>query len=86
VKIAGIEVIQLVRPLDRELRNSKQVPRRRTATLVRLTTDKGIDGLGEAWCEPTMATAALLGKLRSSLIGEDPSPFPFPFTLRQPWR
>ena len=72
MKITDVEVIQLVKSLDAPLRNSKQAAMRRQASLVRITTDEGIDGLGEAWCDPALAEAVVLGKLRPRLLGQDP--------------
>ena len=72
MKIVDIEVIQLVKRSAHPHRNSKQSRDRRVASLVRITTDDGIDGLGEAWCDPALAEGVLLGKLRPLVVGEDP--------------
>jgi L-alanine-DL-glutamate epimerase-like enolase superfamily enzyme len=47
---------------------------------VRVTTDEGIDGLGEAWCDAALAEGVVLGKLRPQVIGEDP------FNVEAIWR
>jgi len=72
VKITQVEVIQLVKPLASPMRNSKQALRRRSISLVRLSTDESLTGLGEAWCEPTVAEAVVLAKLAPLVLGEDP--------------
>lgn len=80
MRIVEVEVIQLAKELEQPLRNAKQAPRRRTVSLVRLSTDEGIRGLGEAWCDPAVAEAVVLGKLRPLLLGEDP------FNVEKIWR
>jgi L-alanine-DL-glutamate epimerase-like enolase superfamily enzyme len=72
VKIVEVELIQLAKNLAAPLRNAKQGGTRRVISLVRLTTDEGIRGLGEAWCDPALAAGVVLGKLRPQLIGQDP--------------
>lgn len=71
MKITDVEVIQLAKTLDRPHRNSKQTAVRRFFSLVRVHTDEGIDGLGEAWCHPDVAAGAL-ARLRPLAIGADP--------------
>jgi D-galactarolactone cycloisomerase len=80
MKIVDLELIQLVKRSAHPHRNSKQARDRRTTSLVRITTDDGIDGLGEAWCDPALAEGILLGKLRPLLVGEDP------FNVELIWR
>jgi D-galactarolactone cycloisomerase len=80
VKIVDVELIQLAKQLDHPHRNAKQTTTRRIASLVRITTDDGIDGLGEAWCDPALAEAVVLGKLRPLVLGEEP------FNVEAIWR
>jgi L-alanine-DL-glutamate epimerase-like enolase superfamily enzyme len=72
VKIVDVELIQLAKESDHPHRNAKQARSRRVVSLVRVTTDEGIDGLGEAWCDPALADGVVLGKLRPQVLGEDP--------------
>jgi D-galactarolactone cycloisomerase len=80
VKIVDVELIQLAKVSDPPHRNAKQAMGRRVASLVRITTDEGIDGLGEAWCDPALAEGVVLGKLRPQVVGEDP------FNVERIWR
>ena len=72
MKIVDVELVQLVKQYEHPHRNSKQAATSRTISLVRLTTDEGIDGLGEAFCDPALAKSAVLSRLRPELLGEDP--------------
>jgi L-alanine-DL-glutamate epimerase-like enolase superfamily enzyme len=72
MKIVDVELIQLAKVHAHPHRNAKQARSRRVVSLVRLTTDEGIDGLGEAWCDPALAEGVVVGKLRPLLLGEDP--------------
>ena len=72
MKIVEVELIQLVKRLDEPMRNAKQGSRQRVANLVRLTTDDGLTGLGEAWCDAALAEGVVLGKLRPQVLGKDP--------------
>ena len=72
MKIVDVEVIQLAKTHDHPHRNAKQARGRRVVSLVRITTDEGVDGLGEAGCDPALAEAVVLGRLRPLVVGEDP--------------
>lgn len=72
VKIVDVELIQLAKVHARPHRNAKQSRSRRVVSLVRITTDEGVDGLGEAWCNPALAEGVVLGKLRPLVLGQDP--------------
>jgi D-galactarolactone cycloisomerase len=72
MKIVDVELIQLVKEYEHPHRNSKQAATKRITSLVRLTTDEGIDGLGEVFCDPALAKSAVLSRLRPELLGEDP--------------
>jgi D-galactarolactone cycloisomerase len=80
VKIVDVELIQLAKQNDHPHRNAKQSRSRRVASLVRITTDEGIDGLGEAWCNVPLAEGVVLGTLRPLVLGEDP------FNVEGIWR
>ena len=80
MKIVDVELIQLAKQLDHPHRNSKGARSRRLISLVRITTDEGIDGLGDAWCDAALAEGVVLGKLRSLVLGEDP------FNVEGIWR
>ena len=72
MKIIDVELVQLMKESVPPHRNSKQSLGQRVASLVKITTDEGIDGLGEAWCHPALAAGVVLGKLRPQVLGEDP--------------
>jgi D-galactarolactone cycloisomerase len=72
MKITDVELIQLMKESIPPHRNSKQALGQRVASLVRISTDEGIQGLGEAWCHPALAEGVVLGKLRPQVLGEDP--------------
>jgi L-alanine-DL-glutamate epimerase-like enolase superfamily enzyme len=80
VQIVDVELIQLAKESDHPHRNAKESRSRRVASLVRIRTDEGVDGLGEAWCDARLAEAVVLGKLRPRVIGEDP------FNVEGIWR
>jgi L-alanine-DL-glutamate epimerase-like enolase superfamily enzyme len=80
VKIVDVELIQLAKELACANRNAKEASSRRVVSLVRVTTDEGIDGLGEAWCHPALAEGIVIGKLRPQVIGQDP------FNVEAIWR
>ena len=80
MKITDVEVIQLVKSSDHPHRNAKQARSRRVASIVRVTTDEGIDGLGEAWCNAPLAEAVVLGQLKPQIVGQDP------FNVEGIWR
>jgi L-alanine-DL-glutamate epimerase-like enolase superfamily enzyme len=80
VKITDVELIRLAKDSEHPHRNSKQSRSRRVASIVRVSTDEGIDGLGEACCDAVLAEAVVLGKLRPQVLGEDP------FNVEALWR
>lgn len=80
MKIVDVELIQLVKESPEPLRNAKQAMRRRVVSLVRISTDEGINGLGEAWCDAVLAEGVVLGRLRPIVLGEDP------FNVERIWR
>ena len=80
MKIVDVELIQLAKQSPHPLRNAKQAMTRRVVSLVRISTDEGIDGLGEAWCDASLAEGVVIGKLRPLLLGEGP------FNVERIWR
>ncbi|MQA97074.1 MAG: mandelate racemase/muconate lactonizing enzyme family protein [Streptosporangiales bacterium] len=80
MKIVDVELIQLAKDHPRPHRNAKEARSRRVVSLVRIATDEGIDGLGEAWCAPAVAEALVVGRLRPGLLGKDP------FNVEGIWR
>jgi D-galactarolactone cycloisomerase len=80
VKIVDVELIQLAKQLDHPHRNSKGARSRRVISLVKIATDEGIDGLGDAWCDAALAEGVVLGKLRPLVLGQDP------FNVEGIWR
>ncbi len=79
MKITDLELIQLAKTLDHPHRNSKQTMVRRVFSLVRVSTDDGINGLGEASCDPAVAPGAL-ARLRALAVGMDP------FNVEELWQ
>jgi D-galactarolactone cycloisomerase len=80
MRIVDVELIQLKKQHAHPHRNAKEARSRRVASLVRITTDEGIDGLGEAWCDPALAESVVIGRLRPRVLGEDP------FNVEGIWR
>ena len=80
MKIVDVELIQLARTSEHPHRNAKQARSRRVMSLVRVCTDEGIDGLGDAWCDAVLAEGVVLGKLKPLVLGEDP------FNVEGIWR
>jgi len=79
VKITDLELIQLAKTLDHPHRNSKQTMVRRVFSLVRVVTDEGIDGLGEAGCDPSVAPG-VIARLKRHVVGMDP------FNVEELWQ
>lgn len=71
MKITGVELVQLAKTLEHPHRNSKQIARERVFNLVRVQTDEGVDGLGEAWCDPDVAPG-VVARVGALAIGADP--------------
>jgi len=75
MKITDIDVFILKTPLDTPFAFSQGWVKQRSATLVRLTTDNGLHGWGEAFAQglepPEIAAAAIEHALKPLLIGEN---------------
>jgi L-alanine-DL-glutamate epimerase-like enolase superfamily enzyme len=75
MKIADIVVHVLTKPMDSSLWNPRTKWHEKNVLLVRVETDAGIAGLGEAWCEgslPASTKTFIEEDVRPLLIGEDP--------------
>lgn len=76
MKISAVDVFVLSTPLDTPFAFSQGWVHRRAATLVRITTDDGIVGWGEAFAQglepPQIAAAVIEHALRPLLLGENP--------------
>ncbi len=76
MKISTIDVFVLVTPLDEPFAFSQGWVRQRSATLVRVQTDNGLTGWGEAFTQglepPQIAAATIEHALKPLLIGENP--------------
>ena len=75
MKITDIDVFILKTPLDTPFAFSQGWVKQRSATLVRMTTDNGLHGWGEAFAQglepPEIAAAAIEHALKPLLIGEN---------------
>ncbi len=76
MQISYIDVFVLKTPLDRPFASSQMFIGQRSAVLVRITTDDGLVGWGEAFTQgpepPEIAAAALEHALKPWLLGRDP--------------
>ena len=76
MKITDIEVFVLKTPLDQPFAFSQGWVKQRVATLVRVRTDQGIDGWGEAFTQgleaPEIAAAAIEHAFKPMLLGKSP--------------
>ena len=76
--IADIRLTPLVfeMPKDRARFDARGGGHRRTMTLLELTTDDGVTGIGEAFGGPGGAAVAFFEAIREQFIGTDPLAFP----------
>lgn len=76
MKITGVRVHVLSTELERPFFFSQGWVRRRSATLVEVSTDTGLTGWGEAFAQgleaPQIAAAAIETALKPLVLGEDP--------------
>ena len=76
MKISQIDVYVLKTPLEQAFASSQARIGQRAATLVRITTDDGLVGWGEAFTQgpepPEIAAAAIEHALKPWLLGRDP--------------
>lgn len=74
MKISNVDIFVLKTPLEQPFAFSQGFVHQRAATLVRITTDNGLTGWGEAFCQglepPEIAAAAIEHALRPLLIGQ----------------
>lgn len=67
-RIAQIELIPVEYPVAVAYGSSRGLVAKRTAGIVRLLTDDGIEGIGEAW-GPAAVTCAYLGVVKARFLG-----------------
>lgn len=76
MKISSVDIFVLSTPLDAPFAFSQGWVHRRSATLVRITTDDGIAGWGEAFAQglepPQIAAAVIEHALTPLLLGKNP--------------
>ncbi|OED41788.1 mandelate racemase [Chromatiales bacterium (ex Bugula neritina AB1)] len=76
MKISAIDVFVMATPLDEPFAFSQGWVTQRSATLVRIQTDNGLTGWGEAFTQglepPQIAAATIEHALKPLLIGENP--------------
>ena len=76
MKVTDIDVFILKTALDQAFAFSQGWVHQRSATLVRVRTDTGIDGWGEAFCQglepPEIAAATITHALTPLVLGENP--------------
>ncbi len=76
MKISAVDIFVLSTPLDTPFAFSQGWVQRRSATLVRVTTDDGLTGWGEAFAQglepPEIAAAVIEHALKPLLIGRNP--------------
>jgi D-galactarolactone cycloisomerase len=72
VKIQDVTSFPVSYALDRPFANSAERHQSRSTTLVKITTDEGITGWGEAYGPPLGISRLIQTYLRPRLIGEDP--------------
>src|SRR6516162_8326780 len=70
--ITEVRAVQLVRRLDRPLRNAREGRSERTFTFVLVETDAGLTGLGDAFGDPALMPAIIDRRLRPMALGLDP--------------
>jgi len=72
VKIQDVTSYPVSYALDRPFANSAERHRSRSTTLVKIATDEGVTGWGEAYGPPLGISRLIQTYLRPKLIGEDP--------------
>ncbi len=72
MRITGVEVVQLRKPMRKPLVVSRGIFGARTAILVLVHTDEGITGLGESVGDPSGVVPIIRDQLTPLLIGESP--------------
>jgi len=76
MKISNVEVFILKTPLDEPFAFSQGWVKQRVATLVKVSTDNGLEGWGEAFTQgletPEISAAAIEHSLKPIVLGENP--------------
>ena len=72
MKISGIECFPISFKTDRPFANSAESHQKRATTLVKVTTDEGVIGWGEAYGPPQGISRVIETYLKPKLIGMDP--------------
>ncbi|MBE0556079.1 MAG: mandelate racemase/muconate lactonizing enzyme family protein, partial [Proteobacteria bacterium] len=72
MKIKDVESFPVSYQLERPFANSAERHQRRSTTLVKITTDEGIAGWGEAYGPPLGVSRFIQTYLKPRLVGEDP--------------
>ncbi|MEI7670967.1 MAG: mandelate racemase/muconate lactonizing enzyme family protein [Deltaproteobacteria bacterium] len=72
MKIQDVESFPVSYQLDRPFANSAERHQRRSTTLVKITSDEGIVGWGEAYGPPAGVSRLIQTYLKPRLIGQDP--------------
>lgn len=72
MRIQDVGVFPVSYQLDRPFSNSSERHQRRSTTLVKITTDEGLSGWGEAYGPPQGISRFIETYLKPRLIGEDP--------------
>ncbi len=75
MKIVSVEVLKLSYPMDRPIATGRGTFDRKDGLLVRIGTDEGLTGIGEAniWNDMEAVAAVIRHNLTPLLLGEDPS-------------
>jgi D-galactarolactone cycloisomerase len=77
MKITDIQTYPISFELERPFANSSEYFQKRATTLVKVTTDEGITGWGEAYGPPEGISRVIETYLKQKLIGEDPFKWEF---------
>jgi len=72
VKIADIKTYHLAYTVDRRFTNSMDWISKRSVTLVKITTDEGVTGWGEAYGPPQGISRIIETYFKDKLVGADP--------------
>jgi len=72
MKISSVETYILQAPLQQPFAYSQGWFRTRTAMIVRVLTDEGVEGIGECFGPPDLTAAVVEKAYASVLIGRDP--------------
>lgn len=73
MKITGVRVVQLERPLERPQGNARGVRHQRRFTLVLVDTDAGLTGIGDAYGDQALMRPIIENRLAGMAVGLDPT-------------